>query len=193
MARNREFNTEEALDKVMILFWDKGFNGVSTQEIIDELNISKSSMYGAFGDKMELFVMSLKRYQNKILNHLVKQLTQTNSVKSQIKKVLTGVYTEALADKSQKGCFIVNSSIELAPHNEKIARIVSEHREQVESIFEQAIIAGINSGEIPNNKNAKQISCLLCNTLNGIYVDSKYIRNKKPFENVVNSVLMVFE
>ncbi|WP_291131619.1 TetR/AcrR family transcriptional regulator [Flavobacterium sp. UBA7682] len=193
MARIREFNTDEALDKVMVLFWDKGFNGVSTQEIIDELNISKSSMYGAFGDKMELFVACLNRYQHKILNQLTNQLTHTNSVKSQIKKVLTGVYTEALADKSQKGCFIVNSSIELAPHDEKIARIVSEHRAKVETIFEQAISAGINNGQITNEKNAKQISSLLCNTLNGIYVDSKYIRNKKSFENVVNSVMMVLD
>jgi hypothetical protein len=63
----------------------------------------------------------------------------------------------------------------------------------VESIFEQAITAGINNGQIANEKNAVQISCLLCNTLNGIYVDSKYIRNKKSFENVVNSVMMVLD
>ena len=52
MARNREFNTEAVLDKAIELFWSKGFNGVSTQELIDGFGISKSSMYGAFGDKM---------------------------------------------------------------------------------------------------------------------------------------------
>ncbi|NJM25383.1 MAG: TetR/AcrR family transcriptional regulator [Bacteroidia bacterium] len=60
MARNREFNTEKVLNKAIQLFWQNGYNGVSTQELISDFEISKSSMYGAFGDKMELYIAALE-------------------------------------------------------------------------------------------------------------------------------------
>ncbi|MBW4360635.1 TetR/AcrR family transcriptional regulator [Flavobacterium taihuense] len=189
MARNREFNTDDALDKAMLLFWNKGFNGVSTQEIIDDLNISKSSMYGAFGDKMELFTLTLLRYSSKIIVDINNEFEISQNVKMTFKKILSQIYKEALSKKLNNGCFIVNSTIELAPHNKKIAKIVSDHRTKLEDIFENAINKAIEKKQVPATKNAKQISCFFCNTINGMYVDSKYIRTKTSYENTINTVI----
>jgi TetR/AcrR family transcriptional repressor of nem operon len=189
MGRNREFNTENVLDKATSLFWAKGFNGVSTQELINEFGISKSSMYGTFGDKMKLFVASLERYSLQVTNNFKVRLQHANGLKKEIKALLHSICIGCM--EGGNGCFIVNSAVELAPHEKIIAKITHEHRRRLESIFTAAIKRGIESGEFSNKLNPKTISRTICNTITGIQVDTKYIKDKKYFESVINSVILL--
>jgi TetR/AcrR family transcriptional regulator, transcriptional repressor for nem operon len=189
MARNREFNTEKVLDKAVGLFWDRGYNGVSTQELIDEFGISKSSMYGAFGDKMQLFIAALERYRRQISDDMSARLQQCSDIRKEIKNILTEIAQKALQDKPGKGCFVVNTCIELAPHHEEIATIVRDHHQRLETIFTIAIRNGIEKGVIPRSKDAVAISGVLCNAITGIQVDANYLKDKKYFDDVIRSVL----
>ena len=56
MARNVEFNEENAIQKAMEVFWEKGFNGASLRDLTDAMKINSSSLYNTTGDKQELFV-----------------------------------------------------------------------------------------------------------------------------------------
>jgi TetR/AcrR family transcriptional repressor of nem operon len=191
MARNREFNTEDVLDKATNLFWSKGFNGVSTQELIDEFGISKSSMYGTFGDKMKLFVATLERYSFQLTDNIKVRLQHATGLKKEVKALLRSICLGCL--ENGKGCFIVNSAIELAPHNKEIATITLNHRKRLESIFADAIKKGIESREIARHVKPKTVSRTICNTITGIQVDTKYIKNKKYFESVINSVIELLD
>jgi len=193
MARNREFETDEVLDKAIDLFWNKGYNGVSTQEMIDEFGISKSSMYGAFGDKMELFILALERYRGRLYNEANEELENGRDVKAQIGLTLKNIVKKALADSRHKGCFVVNSCIELAPHNEQIAKIVTEHQQNMEELFTKAIQRGIKTGDIPAGKNAKALSRTICNTISGIEVDARYIRSKQHFADIIDNVMALLD
>ncbi|MFB9843532.1 TetR/AcrR family transcriptional regulator [Mucilaginibacter ginsenosidivorans] len=189
MARNREFETDEVLDKAIDLFWNKGYNGVSTQEMINEFGISKSSMYGAFGDKMELFILALERYRGRLYNEANEELENGRDVKAQIDLMLKNIVKKALADSRHKGCFVVNSCIELARHNEQVAKIVTEHQQNMEELFTKAIQRGIKTGDIPSGKNAKALSRTICNTISGIEVDARYIRAKQHFADIIDNVM----
>ncbi len=61
-GRPREFDAEEALDKAMIVFWERGFEGASLTDLTDAMGISRPSLYAAFGNKEELFHRALERY-----------------------------------------------------------------------------------------------------------------------------------
>jgi TetR/AcrR family transcriptional repressor of nem operon len=63
MARTKLFSEEAILDKAMKLFWEKGYNATSAQDLVDGLGISRSSLYDTYGDKHSLFVTALKRYR----------------------------------------------------------------------------------------------------------------------------------
>lgn len=186
MARNREFNTETVLDKAIELFWNKGFNGVSTQELIDGFGISKSSMYGAFGDKMKLFIAALKRYSLNATSVIELRLEQTEDVKKEICAIISDMCKHPKI--MVKGCFIVNSATELAPHNKEIADIVLAHQLRLKDAFTNAIKRGIKNGEIAHKENPECISMTICNTISGMHVDTKYIRDKKYFDSVINSI-----
>jgi AcrR family transcriptional regulator len=59
MARPIEFDKDKALDRALLLFWEKGYQATSLQDLLQELGISRSSLYAAFGDKRNLFIECL--------------------------------------------------------------------------------------------------------------------------------------
>ncbi len=193
MARNREFNTEEVIQKAVQLFWNNGFNGVSTQELINEFGLSKSSMYGAFGDKKQLFIIALQQYRREVSKPLIDLLDNCIEVKKTITDILNSQVLQILSDTNTKGCFIVNTSIELAPHDSDIAKIVKENRDEVESAFTRAIKKGKKNGEFSNNKNPEAISRFLLNAINGLNVDAKYFKDKRIFDDVIKTALTILD
>lgn len=193
MARTREFVTDDVIQKALSLFWDKGYNGVSTQTLIEEFGISKSSMYGAFGDKKSLFVEALNQYRNQVSKPLIELLDNCTEVKKTLRRILNTQIKQILEDKDYKGCFMVNTVIELVPHDVDIAKIVKKNRNEVETAFARAIKKAIKNGEISRNKNPESISRFLFSTMNGIYVDAKYFKDKKIFDDVVKTALSVLD
>ena len=193
MARNREFDTEKVLNKAVELFWNRGYNGVSTQELIEEFGISKSSLYAAFGDKMQLFITALERYRQQVADDTAKRLQYCTDTRKEIKKIFTDIAQKASVDKVSKGCLVVNSCIELAPYNSEIAGIVRDHRKKLETIFANAIRRGIEKNEIPRGKDPQSLSRVLCTAINGIQVDARYLKDKKYFDDVIRSVLEILD
>ena len=68
MGRNKDFDEEELLEKAVNVFWKKGYNATSAQDLVDALGINRSSLYNTYTDKKTLFTKSLKHYQQKQTN-----------------------------------------------------------------------------------------------------------------------------
>ena len=76
MARYKEFEVNEVLDKAIQLFWEQGYQKTSMQELVENMGIHRRSIYDTFGDKHALFIKALKRYeaiQNKKMRILVEK------------------------------------------------------------------------------------------------------------------------
>src|SRR5687767_7780321 len=117
MARTKDFDEAEVLNKALCLFWHKGYNGTSMQELVDHLGISRSSLYDTYADKHTLYIKSLEFYQNTSRQKMDDIAVNATSAKEAIMQLFTLMTTELLTDDQQKGCFIVNSEVELAPHD----------------------------------------------------------------------------
>src|ERR1700749_432635 len=87
MARIKEFDTNEVLDKAISLFWDKGYNACSMQDIVEGLGLSRSSIYETFGDKRQLFLDALKKYQRAGLEAREKDVTAASDVREVLKQI----------------------------------------------------------------------------------------------------------
>ena len=124
MARQKAFKKEEVLDKAMHLFWRKGYHGTSMQDLVDHLGISRSSMYDTFGGKYDLFLNSLSRYQSRQSEAVDRALSSDDDLQDFLRSFFMGVVEECRQDEEHKGCFTVNTSVELASHDEKIGTVV---------------------------------------------------------------------
>jgi TetR/AcrR family transcriptional repressor of nem operon len=117
MARTKDFDESEVLNKAVSVFWLKGYNGTSMQDLVDSLGISRSSLYDTYGDKHTLYLKALEFYQNTSGSAMYNIATNATSSREAIKQLLELVVNNLLSDKQHKGCFMVNAEVEVAPHD----------------------------------------------------------------------------
>ena len=66
MARTKEFDRIEVLDRATDLFWEKGYESTSMQDLVETMGIGRASLYDTFGSKQELFAEVLERYADRL-------------------------------------------------------------------------------------------------------------------------------
>lgn len=189
MARTKDFNEDEVLNKAVCLFWHKGYNGTSMQDLVDNLGISRSSLYDTFGDKHALYIKALERYQEKGSDQIVEILNQNASAKDIIQQLLELSSSSLLNDEQKKGCFLVNAEVEGAAHDETVKAIVCKGDQQMEDAFYQTISKGQQSGEITNKQDAKVLARFIFNTIKGIRVTAKSTDDQTLFNDIITTTM----
>src|SRR6478735_3171878 len=150
MARPKAFDEDEVLKKAVDLFWLKGYNATSMQDLVDGLGISRSSLYDTYGDKHSLFLKALESYQCTSTAKFVQIIESDKPAKETIKALLNFIADNLLNDKSQKGCFMVNAEVEVALHDKEVNEMIQKNDENLEDAFFRVIKIGQESGEISN-------------------------------------------
>ncbi|KZE06767.1 TetR/AcrR family transcriptional regulator [Bacillus mycoides] len=188
MARLREFDKEKALDAAMQLFWEKGYAATSLSDLTAKMEIQRPSLYAAFGDKEGLFEAALRRYTNLHAASIRTKLQKERSVKEAIRTFFENMVEEEYKKESNKGCFCINTMVEIAPHNEKFEVLTREHQMYLSVIFQELIAKGIQSGELQSDVNAKALAQTLVTSLIGLTV----LMKSRPKRSVVdNSVCII--
>ena len=193
MARTKDFDEQAVLQKAICLFWNKGYNGTSMQDLVEGLGISRSSLYDTFGDKHQLYLKALDAYQLQYGTRLCKLTGESASAKDAIRQILDLVITDLLADEQRKGCFVVNAGIELANHDQDVNKMICQTEQQLEQAFAKVIRRGQEKGEIDKGKDAQALARFLNNTVKGMQVSVKATAERSYFEDIINTALTVLD
>lgn len=193
MARTKDFDEDEVLQKAMNLFWHKGYNGTSMQDLVDGLGISRSSMYDTFGDKHALFMRSLENYKRIATAEMKSIVDSAPTAKAAIRRMFEYTVTELLRDDQHKGCFLVNAGVEMAPHDAEVNKMLCENDRQLEHYFNEAIKRGQNSGEISNETSSHALAQFILNSIKGMRVTAKSAADKKVFKDIVEVTMKVLD
>jgi AcrR family transcriptional regulator len=121
MARKKEYNEDEVIEKAMKLFWRKGYETTSMQMLEKEMGINKFSIYSSFGNKHGLFLESLKCYQKKVNVILEKFKNASNGVED-IKQFFYASVSSNFKDDEVKGCLVTNTYNEFSESEDLIIK-----------------------------------------------------------------------
>lgn len=193
LGRPLEYNPEIALDAAMQLFWRDGYESTSLQNLLDTMEISKSTFYQAFKSKRALFEMALVHYRTILLNSMRSQFIQTESAKDFIENALLGVGNETVGADAQRGCLLMNTANEFAQNDAAIALVVSEGINQIKSTFEKAIRKAQKQGDISSDKNAKHVAAYLVSSMSGLKNMAKAGANRKTINQIVSVTIQVLD
>jgi TetR/AcrR family transcriptional regulator, transcriptional repressor for nem operon len=202
MARTKEFDTEEVLEKAIGLFWDKGYSACSMQDVVEGLGLSRSSIYETFGDKHQLFLAALKKYQQEGAEGMRHSLGTTTDIRQTLKEMFyavlpaepntTGTNAGSANACSQKGCFMVSAGIELAPHDPEIAAIVQANAMEIEETLHVAIQRGQDTGHLSKNLDALSLARFIFATLSGLRVSAaSSTADRTKLEDIIKVALSV--
>lgn len=114
MARPREFDEQQVIESLMKVFWSKGYEATTMQDLVKASGLLKGSLYGAFGDKQALYLASLKHYNGTRIHSQVEMLNGDGNVRRKITRLFDNVIDATKRDIFAGGCLLCNASLEKA-------------------------------------------------------------------------------
>jgi len=185
MARTKDFDENEVLTRAMNLFWSRGYNATSMEDLVSGLGISRSSLYDTYTDKHSLFIKALETYQHIGFVKLQETANHPGPAKETVKKLIELATEGLLAGKQDKGCFMLNAGVEVAPHDKTVNNLVRRNDQLMEDLFYQVIQAGKKKGEIKNRRDAKVLARFFLNTIKGLQVTGKSSPDNSVFDDII--------
>lgn len=193
MPRVKQFNENEVLERAMNLFWQKGYHGTSMQDLVNHLGINRASLYDTYGSKNALFSKAFELYRSTNTQKFKQFLNSQPDVKTGLFKLFQYTLQESIQDKHKKGCFVVNTTTELASADKKIQKILRANQENYVNLFHQYLLEAEKKGEITKGKDLYAIAHLLFTYYNGLKVITKLDPKSDEILSSVKAVLSLLD
>ncbi|MFJ6069267.1 TetR/AcrR family transcriptional regulator [Streptomyces sp. NPDC093065] len=174
MARTKEFDPDAALRAALELFWRRGYEATSMSDLVEHLGVGRASIYATFGNKRELYLKALARYEQGLLLDLLEDLSRPGPALPGVRSLVRRYAAEAGADDSRlQGCFVTNTAAELAPHDAVAARRVERNWDQLETVLHTSLARARAEGELPAGRDPLALARMLLVLLQGMRVVGK--------------------
>src|SRR5208282_2012890 len=144
--------------------------------------LSAPSLYNAFGDKQTLYARALARYLDCTTRDRLRRYETSLPPKEAIRQFFAEIVDQSIKDRKRKGCFLVNSALEVAPHQSELGAVIAEQFSQIEAFFKRCILAAQADGTAPRGIDANDIARLLLGVLLGIRVLARSAPNRSLLE-----------
>ncbi|HEY2527743.1 MAG TPA: TetR/AcrR family transcriptional regulator [Xanthobacteraceae bacterium] len=193
MARPREFNETTALNAAIDCFWHRGYEATSVRDLAAAMGLSGPSLYNAFGDKRALFVRSLERYLDCSPRARIKRLEVSLPPEIAVRRFIEEIIDRSLSDPDHRGCFLINSALEVAPHDEELRALIADRLGEIEAFFRRSIVRAQSNGTVPADRSAKDLARLLLGVLLGIRVLARSKPDRALLEGVARPALALLD
>jgi TetR/AcrR family transcriptional repressor of nem operon len=158
------------LDAAIACFWHRGYEATSVRDLAETMGISGPSLYNAFGDKRALFVAALERYLDHSTRARIKRLGDSLPPKQAVRRFIEEIIERSLSDRERRGCFLINSALEVAPHDRKLGALIADRLGEIEAFFRRSVEAAQADGSVPSDRSPGDLARLLLGVLLGIRV-----------------------
>ena len=192
MARPREFDEAVVLDAAVECFWSRGYEATSVRNLIETTGLTAASLYNAFGGKRALFRAALDRYVERSIRERIKRC-EALPPREAIAAFFDEILRRSLTDRQRKGCMLVNSALEVAPHDPEFRKIIAAVLGRIEAFFLGCIEAGRVQGTIRCSMPAQNVAQHLLGVLMGVRVLARVRADRALLEGVVVPALALLD
>ncbi|VEB97618.1 Intercellular adhesion protein R [Cedecea lapagei] len=172
MARPKQLDRDKALDAAKRLFWQRGYAGVSADDLIKEMGIARQSLYDNFGSKRALYLEALRSYNTGNVGALIQLLREEKSVRETLKRLLLAP-AQLSQEEREMGCFNVSSLSEFGLADPEVLAASEGSRVAANAAIESLIDEGKRNGELPAHLNTRVASNYIACISAGLKVSSR--------------------
>lgn len=156
MARTRSFDPDQALDRAMTLFWQRGYAGTSVAQLVEETGVNRHSLYETFGDKRALYMKALERFDRRYFGKMISDLAEAPGGLAAIERFLTRLSERLQDERAMRGCMMLNTVVQRADVGDEVANFVHEKLKDLYRAMRSAIRDGQAAGEIRADFDANE-------------------------------------
>lgn len=171
MARPREFDEDQALDRAMDVFWRQGFQATSTDDLMQAMGIGRGSFYNTFGSKRAVYLRTLDRYLELLREGGPYQMLLEMEPGADALRALTRGYLESVAsDSGVHGCYFVHVAKEHRGDDPEVRDAIRKGIAQMRVILAEHISAAQVEGVLPAHLDPARVALLIMATAWGAHV-----------------------
>jgi TetR/AcrR family transcriptional regulator, transcriptional repressor for nem operon len=170
MGRHKTYDRENVTRKAMDLFWTRGFHATSTQDLAEQMEINRYSLFAEFGSKQGLFETSLAMYERDIVSSHFAALESKEAGLADIQAVLDAFAAAAGGPGSERGCMLCNVAAERAPFDPASERMVAGYVDRIQRAIVNALENARQRGEVDPDVAIEDQARLLTTSLLGFWL-----------------------
>lgn len=189
MARQKEFDKDDVLERAMRLFWAQGYEATSMGDLVTHLGVGRQSLYDTFGDKHTLYLAALDRYRERFGGKVPDLLAGDRPVRRVIRDLFEG--TLASATEDGRGCMMVGATVERCPSDTDVLGRTSANAACIERALLDRLERARRDGEIGAHQDPRALARYLSNALFGLGVSAKLGRTREELAPVIDVTLSV--
>lgn len=190
MARSVEFNECEIIEKAMNVFWEKGYHATSMQDLVDAMQINRSSLYNTIGDKHCLFMKCVTSYTENAMKETREKVAREKSALNGLIKIIRD--KAAWVVDSEKGCLGIKTIFEIAHEDEAVRNLLCKNNSLYLEFMTDVIQKAIDEGELDGEEDASLLAEYIMTTFTGwkqsFILNGDPIKIKKMSEYLIKTI-----
>ena len=187
-GRPRGFDAELALDRALNVFWRKGYEGASLDDLTAAMGINRPSLYAAFGNKENLFRRALERYAQGPAGHVCKAL-DAPTARGVAEQTLMGTVTLLSNPRHPRGCLIVQGALACGEASESVQRALATHREAGVAALRKRFERARREGDLPRSASPADLARYVATIAHGLSVQAASGATRAELTRVVRTAL----
>jgi len=184
MPWEKTYNETEVLERAMHAFWAHGYAGTSICNLVAATGINRGSIYAAYTNKRNLFMEVLRHYDKIHRQDFLARITLMHAAKEAIIAAFDAAARQCGADGTPGGCLLVNTELELSPHDAEVGDFVNASLLEVEDFFFSSIEAGQRQGTIAQSVKARTTAQALL----GLFLGLRVLTRSRPHRTALNAI-----
>jgi AcrR family transcriptional regulator len=190
-GRPREFDTDDALDRALEVFWRKGYEGASLAELTEAMGINRPSLYAAFGNKEALFRRALDRYADGPAAY-TREALNAATARQVAERLLLGA-ADALTDPCHPpGCLGVMGALTCGEAAESIREELCTRRMSFEKLLRLRLERARSEGDLPADTNCADLARLVMTITQGMSVQPAGGASRRDLRKVAEMALLAW-
>jgi len=192
MARPKEFEPDAALTAAVDVFWRRGFDRTSLDDLMAAMHVGRQSLYDTFGDKRELYLRALDAYRESTQAAMRRLFASGRPPRDCFGALLFGIVNESRADH-ERGCLLLAANLERDLGDKDIARLVKTNQAEVEALFDEALRNAQHGGELAAAKDTAALARFFMVTIQGMRATARARSDRAALEQVANLALSMLD
>jgi len=168
VGRPRSFDRDTALERAMLAFWERGYDGTSISDLTNAMGIEAPSLYAAFGDKKQLFEEAVRRYGTGPGSFTAVALAEAPTARAAVERLLHEAASNYTRRGRPRGCMVISANAQRAPESEQINAHLRKLRQATDDALRQRIADDVATGELPTDTNAAALATFVSTVIAGM-------------------------
>lgn len=187
-GRPRVFDAKTVIGQAREVFWDRGFSAASLDNLSAATKLNRPSLYGAFGDKEDLYLDTLEGYREDSLDILFEALNPSLPLRENLARI----YAEALkiylyGDTAARGCFLISTATAEAIQHDRVREVLRRSLNEFDGAIKERMELAVERGELPADTDAATLAKLASAVMHSLAVRARAGDTRETLEAIARS------